>query len=121
MKRFPSQYNPPKRHQGMYETPKGESQTVPNETLTIKQIMVRAMNGHLPVEHHGQYMPVSHIDKVTKFHRPLIDQTELEELREQNKDREQQIADFQKARSEELEKAKKVAKEEAEEEPKKEQ
>lgn len=94
----------------MYETPKGESQTVPNETLTIKQIMVRAMNGHLPVEHHGQYMPVSHVDKVTKFHRPLIDQTDLEELREQNQDREQKIADFEKKRSQDLEQAKEAAK-----------
>lgn len=68
-----------------YENTYGESLTVPNETMTIKEIMQRALNGIAPEEKQVLYLDAE-LDSISRYYSKGLDITEVHELREANKE-----------------------------------
>lgn len=60
------------------EVPKGDSMTVPGQTLTIKQIMERALNGIKPDLQESPFFDVEDLEMLQEF---PIDLTDLDESR----------------------------------------
>jgi hypothetical protein len=65
----------------MYEVIEGESKTIPNDAMTIQEIMERAMKGQEPEYKQVSYNPVSHMDEITSLFGPSFDLSDLDVIR----------------------------------------
>lgn len=65
---------------GRREHPSGESQTVQGETMSIKEIMARALNGIAPIGREFPYFDQEDLDNIRSF---PIDLTDLDNTREE--------------------------------------
>lgn len=80
-----------------YEYVEGASMTVQGESLTIAELIQRQLNGIDPRPGEAVYLDQEDLDKIGRHYRPLVDLTDLDELREENAAIELQIKRFQEA------------------------
>jgi uncharacterized small protein (DUF1192 family) len=66
--------------ENVFEKCEGESQTKPNDTLTIEQIYQRALNGIKPDEKPAFYLDTE-IHNIDKFYGQPLDLTDVQELK----------------------------------------
>lgn len=87
-----------------FEHTVGKSLTVPNETMSIQEILDRYAKGQRPDEKRFIYLDVEDISLIDRFHRPAraLDYTDLEELADKN----QRMLDQLKKVQENIEKEK---------------
>ena len=77
---FYSQHNY-KDHPSHYEHPEGESQTIPGEARTIRELFEQYTSGlELPQQHQEFYNPNATFDTDTTHRNPDFDLTDLEDI-----------------------------------------
>lgn len=83
----PRNYSPRAR----FEPVEGESQTVPGEAKTVRELMQRALAGIETMPREFVYFDPDDVDFITDVYRPGLDLTDLDHLRELNKQTEAAI------------------------------
>lgn len=98
------------------EHPKGESMTVPGETMTMKEIVKRYQNGIVPDETPVVYMDSEDVASINHYYSRDLDLTDIDNLNANIDYSKQQLAEAE-AKLEELRKEKELAKQEETQEP----
>lgn len=79
----------------------GKSMTVPNDAMSMKQILERARNGMPPEFRHISYIDQEDLSKIDELFSPHIDLTDLDTMKKRIQETEKIIEDAIKKRDKE--------------------
>ncbi|AXL14920.1 hypothetical protein [Microviridae sp.] len=98
--RINSHYNVDPKRQLRLEFIDQVSQTVQGESLSIEELLKKEISGMPIGRREVQYLDAESINKISKYYRPIIDPTDLEELKRHNEALQFQIDEFEKHKEE---------------------
>lgn len=92
---YRTHYAPGAKNPQHYETNTMPSMTVEGEARTIAELLQKEISGMPIGRREVQYMEVDDINEISRFYRPIVDRTDLDELKAHNSALSKQIEAFE--------------------------